>query len=332
MKKVFALIIFCIFPVLLFAQGEDWVARYNGSGNGMDRVFAMALDSTGNIYITGYIDNGTNNDYATVKYNADGVQQWVAIYDGAGDSRDNAMDICVDASGNVYVTGSCWDGTTFNGVTIKYNSAGIEQWISIYAHSQSFAIVVDSSGNVYTVGEIYENGEGVTQSDYLTLKYDSSNGNQLWEATYDGPGLERDIGRGITVDSSGYVYVTGGSMHETTRMDIATIKYNSSGAQLWEARFTGPGNQWDFGEKIALDSSGDVYVFGTYNEGEDGCQAYATLKYNASGVQQWAEIYESGLVYNTPRDMVVESFGNVYVSGTIYNNPYSEDGNISLVK
>ncbi|KPK78724.1 MAG: hypothetical protein AMJ89_00535, partial [candidate division Zixibacteria bacterium SM23_73] len=82
------------------------------------------------------------------------------------------------------------------------------------------------------------------------------------------------------------------------------------------------------------DSSGDVYVIGTYNEEEDGCEAYATLKYrNADGHQLWAQIYESGLVYNTSRDMVVDSQGNVYVSGTIYDDPNSEEnGDISLVK
>ena len=84
---------------------------------------ALALDAAGNVYVTGAssISNITNVDYATVKYNNAGVQQWVARYDGPANSNDVATDIAVDDDGFVYVTGqSTGIGTGYDYATIKY--------------------------------------------------------------------------------------------------------------------------------------------------------------------------------------------------------------------
>jgi hypothetical protein len=70
---------------------EAWVARYNGPGNGFDRSNAIALDSMGNVYVTGpSLGSGSNWDYATIKYNASGQEEWVTRYNGPGNSYDEA--------------------------------------------------------------------------------------------------------------------------------------------------------------------------------------------------------------------------------------------------
>jgi len=85
---------------------QEWVARYNGPGNSNDNAWSLAVDGSGNVYVTGSSDvSGTGRDYATVKYNSSGVQQWVARYNGPGNSSDNARSLAVDGSGSVYVTG-----------------------------------------------------------------------------------------------------------------------------------------------------------------------------------------------------------------------------------
>jgi hypothetical protein len=97
------------------AGEQQWVARYNGIGEYY--VSAIALDSSGNVYVTGSIANSDGRwDYATIKYNSAGRQQWVARYDGSGNA-DYARAIAVDTLGNVYVTGTVSD---LGFVTIKY--------------------------------------------------------------------------------------------------------------------------------------------------------------------------------------------------------------------
>src|SRR4030095_9831584 len=58
-----------------------WVNRYDGPGNSFDYSYAIALDDSANVYLTGSsIGSGTSRDYATLKYNTSGVQQWVVRY------------------------------------------------------------------------------------------------------------------------------------------------------------------------------------------------------------------------------------------------------------
>ena len=109
------------------ASGDTlWTRRYNGTGNGNDEAYAVAVDDSGNVYVTGYSDRDNtaalNQDYATVKYAADGTLRWVTRYNGPGNMGDVAYALAVDDSGNVYVTGRSWGGssTGFDIATIKY--------------------------------------------------------------------------------------------------------------------------------------------------------------------------------------------------------------------
>ena len=59
-----------------------------------------------NIYVTGYLRNsGTEKDYCTIKYDTDGVELWVSMYDGPISKSDGASAMAIDNSDNIYVTG-----------------------------------------------------------------------------------------------------------------------------------------------------------------------------------------------------------------------------------
>ncbi|MEO0125919.1 MAG: SBBP repeat-containing protein, partial [candidate division WOR-3 bacterium] len=155
-----------------------WVVRYNGPGNSSDEASAIAVDNSGNVYVTGKsVGSGTNYDYVTIKYDVNGNQLWVARYNGLGNGSDRAHDLALDNFGNVYVTGESWgpgnDGYDY--ATIKYNAQGTQLWVArysspgtVYPYDCASAIAVDNSGNVYVTG--ISEGSG-TNFDYATIKY-----------------------------------------------------------------------------------------------------------------------------------------------------------------
>jgi len=129
-KRVWLIIGFMLaFITLLIPLGgqglaplEKWVARYNGPDNSEDRAQDIAVDGSGNVYVTGVCEgSGTPSDYATIKYNANGKQLWVKKYNGPGNGDDTALAIAIDRSGNAYVTGdSLGSGTNYDYATMKY--------------------------------------------------------------------------------------------------------------------------------------------------------------------------------------------------------------------
>jgi uncharacterized delta-60 repeat protein len=297
---------------------EEWVARYNGPGNDVDQAYAIAADGSGNVYVTGAsTGSGGDHDYATIKYNASGTEEWVARYNGPGGDFDEAYAIAVDGSGNVYVTGgSVGSGGDPDYATIKYDASGTEEWVARYngpgtGEDIAFAIAIDDSGNVYVTGTSVGSGTGY---DCATIKYNAS-GTEEWVARYNGPGNDFDLAKAIAVDGSGNVYVTGRTTASPFNFDYATIKYDASGTEQWVASYNGPGNDYDSGNAIALDGSGNVYVTGG-STGVGTSSDYATIKYNASGTEQWVARYNGpGNDYDDGHAIAVDGSGNVYVTG-----------------
>ena len=133
---------------------QSWASIYSGAGNGYDDAYGVAVDRAGNTYVTGEVYTGVNSDCLTIKYKSNGDTAWMRFYNGAGNSTDIGWAVAVDASENVYVTGATHTAThNYDIVTIKYDSAGVQQWASTYdgpGHGldEGNAIAIDDSGNV----------------------------------------------------------------------------------------------------------------------------------------------------------------------------------------
>jgi len=247
---------------------EDWVKTYNGSANGNDDISAMAIDSIGNIYVTGYSTGvGTYTDFTTIKYDSNGNELWVRTYNGPANDNDRASAMAIDSIGNIYVTGySTGVGTYTDFTTIKYDSNGNELWVRTYNGPANYfdspaALTLDNNGNVYVTGICGAVNDNI---DYATIKYDS-NGNQLWIKTYNGPGNGEDKAHALVVDQAGNVYVTGystGGGLGIEYLDYATIKYDTNGNELWIRRYDGTGGQMDDASAISIDLYGNIYVTG----------------------------------------------------------------------
>jgi len=298
----------------------SWVRHYNGPTDNQDYALAIAVDNLGYVYVTGESPgSGPGEDYATVKYNSSGEEQWVARYNGPGNYWDRARAIAVDDSGYVYITGDSY-GLGYDYATIKYDSNGDTVWVRRYhgGYGEDFArdIAVDESGNVYVTG--YIDGPG-TYTDYTTIKYNSL-GDQLWATRYDGLSSGPDFAVALALDDSGNVYVTGTSRDSANIEDFTTIKYNKDGEELWVARYNSPESLWDYGEDIVVDNQGNICVAGFgYSQGSD--RDMITIKYNSNGDTLWVRKYNGpGNDEDYGRVIAVDNTGNVYVTGESYGS------------
>ena len=77
-------------------------ATGDGAGHTLDNPYDIAVDGAGNVYVTGSsVGDGSDFDYATVKYNVDGDTVWVRRYDGPANGYEHAWALRADAAGNV---------------------------------------------------------------------------------------------------------------------------------------------------------------------------------------------------------------------------------------
>ncbi len=323
MKYLLIILIF-LFSVFtnienLFSQiSQQWVSRYNGPANLRESAFSIAVDDSGNVYVSGNSYNTiTLYDLIVIKYNSSGVEQWVRKYNGPGNSQDGATALAIDNTGNIVVTGySYGSGSSSDFVTIKYNANGDSLWLKRYnGASNGFdianAIAIDASGNICVTGQSFGS---TSAADFATIKY-KPNGDTLWVKKYSGPGNNQDQTYDIAIDALENVYVTGSSVGTGTQDDYVTIKYNAEGVQQWLQRYNITGNVEDFPYSIGVDNNGNVFVTGR-SQGVGTSRDYATIKYNTSGVQQWIKRYNgTGNSVDEAYCLALDTSGNIYVSG-----------------
>ncbi len=301
---------------------QQWLQRYNGTGNSSDRANAMFVDINGNVYVTGESVGATTLlDYATVKYNSSGVQQWVSRFDGGDNSapQDLAYGITVDQTGNVYVTGhiTIFPNAGTRG-TIKYNSSGVQQWVSTYRHlgGNNYQngvgdIKLDANGNICIAGTTNQTSGGY---DYLVLKLNPATGDTTWVRTYNGTGNGTDEAYALVVDASSNIYVTGRSVGNGSNYDMTTLKYNSAGVQQWVQRYNGAQNHIDEAYSIAIDNASNIFIGGQSAEGTTGYDA-TVIKYNSGGTQQWIQKYDTSNGAGFCSSVAVDTQNNVYLFG-----------------
>ncbi len=305
---------------------EVWTSSYNGPANNADNAYVMAIDALGNVYVAGESRTGASTtdsiDYAVVKYDPNGDTLWVRFYNGTGNRRDVVRAIAVDDSGNVYVTGDSYGTTDYDMATVKYNSSGSQLWAMRYNGSANgaegaSAIAVDESGNVYVTG--YSDGDAspvLRQDDYVTIKYNAAGAVQ-WVRRYNGPSNFHDVPHDIALDTAGYVYITGQSSGSGgTRYNYTTIKYNSVGDSVWLRAYNNDvANYNDIAWALQVDGAGNVYVTGSSDATSSGTEDYVTIKYDASGTQQWLARYNGPGGGDEAYAMAIDGNGSVYVTG-----------------
>ena len=220
----------------------QWATYYGG--NVVDWAEDIAVDSSGNVIITG-ATNSTNlpvqnaqqeflaarGDAFVVKFNSSGVIQWATYYGGSGD--EIGYGVATDNNANVVLTGwtssadfpvpyphqGLYAGGTRDAYVVKFNSSGTVQWATYYGGTDTdsaFDITTDGNGNVVIAGSTTSTDFPVQNArqesyaggseDAFVVKF-NSNGVRQW-ATYYG-GSEYDEVESIGADGSGNVIICG---------------------------------------------------------------------------------------------------------------------------
>jgi ferritin-like protein len=308
-----------------------WATRISSTGS--DGVVNLLLDSTNNVYISGYyttnvtLYNSSGTSFATLtnagsedtfiaKYNAAGIGIWATRISSNG--SDLPVNLLLDSANNVYISGyytqanvSMYNssGTAFatlpnaagsNDIFIaKYDAAGIGIWatrISSISIDVPVNMILDSTNNVYISGYYY--------NETLTL-----------------------------YNSSGTAFAT--LPNAADRHDIFIAKYNAAGIGIWATRISSTGS--DGVVNLLLDSTNNVYISGYYYRFSANVTlfnssgtSFATLpnagnrdtfiaKYDAAGIGIWAtRISSNGS--DLPVNLLLDSANNVYISGTYGGN------------
>jgi len=262
-----------------------WDARYDSRRNGMDEATAIAVDNSGNVYVTGMSQESSQKgesksfDYLTLKYNSSGQLQWgeKTRDDGFDFGNDEPTAIAVDAAGNVCVTGQENVGTGNTGFyTVKYDTDGNPMWASGQNYGGSgedraVAVAFDDAGNVYVTGKL----EGADGYDYATIKYLSADGAEDWAEVYDsGQGDDIPVGLAFAKENdTGFVFVAGFKSTQSNGKDYFTIKYKASDATIaWIAQYNSGSTVDDEATAMFMNDTG-LYVTGFTLNG------FLTVKY-----------------------------------------------------
>lgn len=297
---------------------QQWASRYNGPANGDDFAVKVAVDASGNVYVSGYSDGtGKGKDIVTIKYNASGVQQWAPVYNGPLGLDDLAASMLIDNSANVFVTGTInGTGSASNIILLKFNTAGAQQWAQTYNGGGNDADIANAM-KLDNAGNIFIAGKSKTLSgnfDFITIKYNPA-GTFLWAAPFNGSANANDEALSIDVDTDGNIITTGQSISSAGAGDITTIKYSTAGTVLWNRTIAGTANSDDAPMNLCTDLSGNIYVSGFTRDIGTGCN-FLTAKYNRDGILKWEEKYNY-IDNDTDKAVMVsvDPSGNVFVTG-----------------
>ena len=146
-----------------------------------------------------------------------------------------------------------------------------------------------------------------------TVKYDPS-GNIIWEETFDSG--DDDYVPGVAIDSFNNVIISGYADDSVNNYSSVTVKYSSSGAELWHI-IDNTGGRWSY--DVAVDSYNNIFVTGGEYDSY-GYYQYLTVKYDPSGKKIWEKTYDFSDYYDDAYAIAVDSQNNIIVTGYIYNN------------
>jgi hypothetical protein len=302
-------------------QTFQWVKNIGGLNS--QSATGVALDNKKNVYTVGSYSGITdanpgagvanllclgNTDVFITKLDSSGNFKWGKRF---GSSEvDNGQAVCTDGLGNVYIAGTFKGTTDFDPGTPVVNLTTYQNAFGFFSQ-EAFVVKLDSNGNFVWVRRIGLQGQVSCKS----IVADAS-GNVFFTG---------DFTQSVDFDPS-FAGVT--SVTSAGQNDIYIMKLDAAGNFAWARNF---GSIYmDFGNKLALDLSGNVYITGEYDGTIDfdpgpsvfnltaPNSAVFVLKLNGSGNFVWAKSFNSAASSSAAfgRAIALDASNNVYTFGT----------------
>jgi len=259
------------------------------------------------------------------------VRNWSRICGSV--SNEYGFGLALDSLGYAYVAGlteAAFNDQTNNGIRnaclVRYHPAGCHSWTRIWGatdYTEAHAVACDSQDNIYVTGQTWGGMEGqwpVGNGDFFLTEF-SPSGSSVWTRIWGSSRM--DSGEGVAVDASNFVYVVGYARTNFADQpsyglrDFCLTKYAPDGTQIW-VRLWGS-TEDDYGQAVAVDATGGVYVAGyTYGsvDGEPfhGSCDICLTKYTAEGIKEWTRQWGGGGT-DRGRGVSVGPDGLIYVTG-----------------
>jgi len=251
---------------------------------------------------------------------------WSRVHDAPPSQSDTLLDMAVDPTGRVCVTGRSYNTTsgfpppppTSDIETVTYDAAGTQAWRARY-HSPlngddtGYAIAFAPNGDVLVAGQ----SGGYVSSTYVTMqtvvRYDSS-GNELWANQY-GVAAGPNIGRALLVAANGDVFVGGNDGGGNASGNMCVRKLDASGNVLWTATFDGAAGAYDYVYALAQAGNGDIVAVGSTTTAATTTD-FALMRVDASGSVLWTREVDGGTNQNdTAFSVAIDAAGNAYAAG-----------------
>jgi len=289
-------------------------------------VYAVSLDTTGNVYIAGTKQPGPLGGYDAfiASYDRFGILRWQTFWGSSGEF-DSASAVALDILGNIYITGVISPGPfgVYDVFVASFDSSGGFRWEAFWGTSSydwASDVAVDSLGNIYVSGrtsEVYSPGPW----DAFLVSFNSS-GSFRWE-TFWGTSKGYDRADAVAVDSLGNAYIggrTGQGEIYGQPYEAFLVSYDSFGDLRWETLWGKVA--CDFVHGVALDYLDNVYITGvTYIFGPFGGDDAFLVSFNCSGGFRW-EVFWGTASREVATGVTLDLFGNAYITGYISQGPF----------
>ncbi|HYE92975.1 MAG TPA: hypothetical protein VEA38_18235, partial [Terriglobales bacterium] len=303
--------------IVKYAGGDGAVRwdRMAGNPQGHDSAHALALDSSGDVYVLGTVALPDVDLQVMRLSGSTGATAWTRTIDNG--AEETPAGIAVDSAGGVLIA-SHFLGTRGHEdwhVAKLSAASGSTSWqrnVDSGGRDVAVGLAVDGAGNAYVVG----NSAASASLDVVrTMRFNATDGGVAWERTYGTHGFNGATA--IRCDGQGNAVVTGHAAVSTGDDDIVTLKYTASGSLAWQSRFRGTRAGLETGRSLAVDPRGNVAVTGiSFTQGQTAADV-RTVKYDgASGGELWSSAYRgSGAGSEDSGFAVLAAAGAIYTVG-----------------